>query len=182
MLRSFYSWLQRFGTYLAKLRFLLFQWKFEKAGRRCGLGRHVRVLGKTIVLLGDRVTIRSFVNLAGNGTIKIGNRTTINEYCAITAVRQVVVGSDCMFGPGVTVLDVDHEFADLEKPMAQQGYRTESVTIGNDVWLGTGAVVLRGVTIGDGAVVGANSVVTKDVQPYEIVGGVPAKTIGRRGS
>jgi acetyltransferase-like isoleucine patch superfamily enzyme len=78
------------------------------------------------------------------------------------------------------VLDVDHEFADPDRPIPQQGLRVKPVIVGNDVWVGAGSFILRGVTIGDGAVVAANSVVTEDVPPYTIVAGSPARAIKKR--
>jgi len=73
-----------------------------------------------------------------------------------------------------------HAYRDRAIPIREQGILTKPVTIGDDVWIGTNAVITPGVHIGHGAVVGANAVVTKDVEPYAIVGGVPAQVIGFR--
>ena len=85
-----------------------------------------------------------------------------------------------MIAPGVYILDVDHKFESVQIPIRDQGYELEAVVIGNDVWIGGGSFILKGVTIGDGAIVAANSVVNNDVAPYSIVGGTPARRIGSR--
>ena len=83
-----------------------------------------------------------------------------------------------MMGPEVVILSFNHDFSDIGKPMRLQGKAQEKpVVIGNDVWIGTRAIILPGVRIGDGAIIGAGSIVTHDVDPYAIVAGNPAKTI-----
>lgn len=81
-------------------------------------------------------------------------------------------------GPDVTILTHNIERTDI--PMGQQGMRVSEVVIGNDVWIGMRVIMMPGVKVGDGAVIGAGSVVTKDVPDFAIVGGVPAKVIRYR--
>jgi acetyltransferase-like isoleucine patch superfamily enzyme len=92
------------------------------------------------------------------------------------------IGEHVMMGPEVVILDRNHRFDDPARPIGEQG-ETESMppVIGNNIWIGVRAIILPGVRIGDGAIIGAGSVVTKDVAPYTIVGGNPAKVIGFRG-
>ncbi|MBI5750778.1 MAG: acyltransferase [Hydrogenophilales bacterium] len=85
-----------------------------------------------------------------------------------------------MIAQAVTIRDTDHGFDDVSIPMKSQGINTRPVKIEDDVWIGHGAIILRGVTIGAGAVVAAGALVNKDVPPYAIVGGVPAKVIRMR--
>ena len=82
-------------------------------------------------------------------------------------------------GPGVKIFSSNHG-SSRDMPMLDQPFTEKDVTIGNDVWLGANSVVVAGVTIADGALIAAGSVVTKDVLAYQIVGGVPAKVIGER--
>ena len=96
---------------------------------------------------------------------------TIGHNSVLVSRERIQIGDDCMLAAFCYVLDVDHEFADPKKTMREQGLRIEPVIIGNDVWVGAGSIILRGVTIGDGAVVAANSVVTKDVPPLRRRGG-----------
>jgi len=80
----------------------------------------------------------------------------------------------------VTIRDTNHEFSSLEEPMRMQGIVSSPVHIEDDVWIGHGAIILKGVSVGTGAIIAAGSVVTKTVPAYSIVGGVPAKVIGTR--
>ena len=85
-----------------------------------------------------------------------------------------------MMGPDVVILTHTHNIDRTDIPMCDQGSRVGKVTIGNDVWIGMRSIIMPGVKIGNGAVIGAGAVVTKDVPDYAIVGGVPAKIIKYR--
>lgn len=111
--------------------------------------------------------------------ITIGSRSTIGYHVFVFASNEIQVGDDCMIAPFVYLVDSDHSL-DRSSPMNQQENQTAPIQIGNDVWIGAHAVVLKGIVIGDGAVIAAGSVVREDVKPYTIVGGVPAKVIGER--
>jgi maltose O-acetyltransferase len=91
------------------------------------------------------------------------------------------IGRYVMMGPDVIIYTRNHNIYRTDIPMIKQGdTKAKKVTIKDDVWIGARAIILPGVTIGEGAVIGAGAVVTKDVNPYDIVGGVPAKVIGNR--
>jgi acetyltransferase-like isoleucine patch superfamily enzyme len=179
-LRALRRVLRRTGRLVPKLRYLVRRWQFDEAGRRGGIEAGVRILGDARIRLGDRVTLRRGVVLAGHGTLTIGSGTTINDDCQISAFDSVQIGANCLFAPRVSVLDIDHRFDTRERPLKQQGYRTAPVVIGDDVWLGINVVVLRGVRIGRGAVIGANSVVTRDIPDYAIAAGAPARVLRMR--
>jgi acetyltransferase-like isoleucine patch superfamily enzyme len=170
----------RLNAYLPKIRMLLNNWRFASVGARASLGRNVRLHGNVRISIGARSALRDNVQIGGNGELTIGDRTAINDGCIITAMERVTIGDDVMLAPRVYVLDVDHTFQRRDLPISQQGYAIAPVTIGDGAWIGTGAVITRGVTIGEGAIVGANSVVTRDVPPFMIVGGVPAQVIRER--
>lgn len=93
---------------------------------------------------------------------------------------KIVVGENCMVSCGVHMRTDMHCHSSLEAPMKEQGCSEADIVLGNDVWIGCGAQVMPGVSIGDGAIVGAGAVVTKDVPAYAIVGGVPARVIRMR--
>ncbi|MBU2537741.1 MAG: acyltransferase [Proteobacteria bacterium] len=86
-----------------------------------------------------------------------------------------------MIAQAVSIRDTDHAFEDANLPMTQQSIITSSVVVEDDVWIGHGATILKGVHVGKGAIIAAGAVVTRDVAPYSIVGGVPAKLIRNRG-
>jgi acetyltransferase-like isoleucine patch superfamily enzyme len=168
------------GPRLQRVRFQLCAPCFVRSGRKNVLGRGVRFVGFPRITIGSNCGIRDRVAFYGPGSIKIGDRSAINEATKIVAATSVTIGSDVMIAADCYILDVSHEASDTTIPISDQGYRTAPVIIENDVWLGAGVIVLMGVTIGRGAIVAAGSVVTKNVAPYEIVGGVPARRIKSR--
>ncbi len=121
-----------------------------------------------------------FVDLADNAILKLGANNYFNRNLRITCFEKIEIGSDCLFADGVQLYDHDHRSDDLSRPINQQGYAKAPIKIGNNVWLGARVIVLKGVSIGDGAVVAAGAVVTRDLPPNSICGGVPAKVIKAR--
>ena len=126
--------------------------------------------------LGRKSVIESFscINNAV-GDVLIGDFTRIGLHNTI--IGPVTIGNHVNLAQGVTITALNHNFEDTTLRIDQQGVSTNTVTISDDVWIGTNAVVLPGVTIGTHSVVAAGAVVTKDVPPYTIVAGVPAKVI-----
>ena len=120
------------------------------------------------------------------GRITIGRHVRINMGSVLVSHASITVGDDCLIGEYVSIRDADHGTAP-GVPMRLQGHRAAPIVIGNNVWIGRGAILLRGVTVGDNAIIAANSVVTRDVAAGCLVAGVPARPIkqvgsGRRGS
>jgi acetyltransferase-like isoleucine patch superfamily enzyme len=118
-------------------------------------------------------------------TIEVGDDVFLGPGAFLAASESFIhIGSKVMFGPNVTVLGGDHRFDVVGVPMADVAEKRpdddRGVTIADDVWIGAGAIVLNGVSIGRGAVVAAGAVVTRDVLPYAIVGGCPARVIRPR--
>ncbi len=112
--------------------------------------------------------------------IVIGDRVHMGESSMITAYESVEIGDDVVIGPQTIIVDANHCWEDLSRPIRVQGMRGRPIRIEQGAWLGGHVTVLGGVTIGRGAIVGAGAVVTKDVAPESIVAGVPAKQIGSR--
>lgn len=93
-------------------------------------------------------------------------------------IQGAVIGDNVMIAPGVSILNNSHSFSDIETPMILQPMvKNKNPVIGSDVWIGRNVVIMHGVTIGCGAIIGAGAVVTKDVDPFSIMGGVPARLI-----
>ena len=126
--------------------------------------------------LGDYSVIESFTcinNAVGDVIISDHTRVGIHN----TIIGPVSIGSHVNLAQGITVTALNHNFADTEKRIDEQGVSTTPVVIEDDVWIGANAVVLPGVRIGTHSVVAAGAVVTKDVPPHSIVAGIPAKII-----
>lgn len=114
-----------------------------------------------------------------NARITIGARTTIGFNTFIYASSEIKIGADCMIAPFVYIVDSDHGIQ-AGIPMNRQPNTALPIRIGNDVWIGAHAIILAGVTVADGAIIAAGSVVRTNVASNMIVGGVPAKVIGER--
>lgn len=128
---------------------------------------------------GPGVVVKSRVYFGRGANVRVGARSQLG--LNLRADSDFVLGDDVVMGPDVVIMSWTHRFDRLDIPMSQQGEGpVRPVTIGSDVWLGTRCIILPGVTVGEHAIVGAGAVVTKDVAPYAIVGGVPARVIGDR--
>ena len=114
------------------------------------------------------------------GVVSIGAKTVLGQECTISAYQHVSIGRECVIADRVMLIDFDHGMVEVDRPIRLQGIYKRDVRVGHNVWIGYGACILRGVTVGDNAVIGTNSVVTKDVPPNAVVGGVPARVIRMR--
>jgi len=114
------------------------------------------------------------------GVVSIGAKTVLGQECTISAYQHVSIGRECVIADRVMLIDFDHGTVEVERPIRLQGIYKRDVRVGHNVWIGYGACILRGVTVGDNAVIGTNSVVTKDVPANAVVGGVPARVIRMR--
>lgn len=117
---------------------------------------------------------------AHEGEVRIGAKSVIGQECTISAYQHVSIGRECIVADRVMLLDFDHGVVDVERPIRLQGIYKRDVRVGHNVWVGYGACFLRGVTVGDNAVVGTSAVVTRDVPANAVVGGVPARLIRMR--
>ncbi len=125
--------------------------------------------------LGDDVALRSHAGRVTLGSkVVIGSGSTINSYLDVT------IGDGALLADSVHITDFDHRVDRLDVPIKDQGIVTAPVRIGADVWLGRSVTVLRGVDIGQGSVIGAHAVVTRDIPPYSVAVGVPARVIRSR--
>jgi len=118
----------------------------------------------------------------GEGKIEIGNAVSLNTNVQINASigGRIRIGNDVLIGPNCVLRASDHSFARTDVPVRLQGHQAGGIVIENDVWLGSNVTVVRDVTIGCGAIVAAGAVVTKDVEAFAIVGGVPARLLKSR--
>ena len=163
------------------LRFLLHSYKFENLSYKCSLGKRFQILGKIKIRVEEGVAIRDNVLFVGNGILVLKKNAVINNNIIITAYGRIEIGQNVMIGAYCYILDIDHKFENGNlAPMAEQGYSIAPVIIEDDVWIGSHCIITKGVNIGKGSVVGANSVVTKDIPPYSVCVGSPARAIKSR--
>jgi acetyltransferase-like isoleucine patch superfamily enzyme len=114
------------------------------------------------------------------GEVRIGAKTVMGQECTISAYQRVVIGRECVIADRVMLIDFDHGVVEVERPIRLQGIYKRDVAVGNNCWIGYGACILRGVTVGDNAIIGTSAVVTKDVPDNAVVAGVPARVIRMR--
>jgi acetyltransferase-like isoleucine patch superfamily enzyme len=137
---------------------------------------------------GHRVTVGRFASIRPSGYygreigagLEIGDHSNIGPYCVLGCAGPIQIGERVMMGQSVHLLAERHEMDDPDRPMQAQGVSRAGIVIEDDCWLGAGAKILDGVTIGSGSVVGAGAVVTKSFPPGSVIGGVPAKLLRRR--
>lgn len=116
------------------------------------------------------------------GAVVFRERVGIGPMSVIYGMGGLTIESDTQLGPHVVVMAGNHDFTEVGRTVRSQGMRSEGIHVGRDVWIGANATILDGVNIGEEAVIAAGAVVTKDVLPRTVVGGVPAKQIGQRGA
>jgi acetyltransferase-like isoleucine patch superfamily enzyme len=140
----------------------------EKAAGGVYLAENVHIYRWSIVELGE-----------GDRSVRIGANTYIQAGCVLNAfVANIVIGANCMIAHHCAFMPYQHDVADLSLPMREQPLVSRGdIVLEDNVWLGVNVVITDGVTIGQGAIVGAGAVVTKDIPPYAIAGGVPARVI-----
>lgn len=171
-----------------KLRYLF--WKCLLISSKNKLGKNVKIYGGVRIScnqpgsmsIGDNVRILRNVTLSvsESGKISIGNNTHIGEGTIIHSKQEIVLKDNVIIGPQNVIVDSDHVYRDVDTPIIQQGYHAKRVLIEDDVWISSHCCVIRGVVIGKGSVIGAGSVVNKDIPPYCVACGVPAKVVKKR--
>lgn len=188
------------------IRNFLYRSIFVRVGKSVYIQPNVRFIGTNTIEIGDFVRIYSgsYISNRGNkislknnvsldrgvdiraygqegGDITIGEDTYIGPYVCMAGPGFIHIGRDCMIASHSSLYANNHIFADANRPFKEQGVTTKGIIIEDDCWLGTGVRVLDGVRIGRGSIIGAGAVVTRDISPYSIAVGVPAKVIGKRG-
>lgn len=205
---STFGVMARMGIWM--LRGALVRWRFGSAKGLFLIGKGVTIrqasfihTGKNFIaqdhceinglsqkglVFGDKVTIGSYAiirptNLYGGEAgvgLKVGNNSSIGPYAYIGCSGYIEIGDNVMMSPRVSIYSENHNFSETTLPMIEQGVTRSFVKIEDDCWLAANSVILAGVTVGKGSVVAAGSIVTKDVPPYSIVAGNPARIIKSR--
>jgi galactoside O-acetyltransferase len=128
--------------------------------------------------IGNNVVILDHTKFVNPGAfLEIGNSTFISHHCEIASSQSIVIAENCAFAAYCTIIDTDKNYSDLLTPMPLRKGNTSPIKIENNVWLAYKVTILRGVTISEGCVVGANAVVTKNIPPYSIAVGIPATAV-----
>ncbi len=144
-------------------------------GVKFEIGRGAKVVLGRWAWLGNDTKVR-----AHEGVVSVGAKTVMGQECTISAFQHVSIGRECIVADRVMLIDFDHGVVETERPIRLQGIYKRDVKVGHNVWMGYGACVLRGCTVGDNAILGTYTVVTKDVKPNAVVAGAPARLVRMR--
>jgi acetyltransferase-like isoleucine patch superfamily enzyme len=114
------------------------------------------------------------------GEVRIGAKSVLGQECTISSFQHVSIGRECIVADRVMLIDFDHGVVETDRPIRDQGIYKRDVRVGHNVWIGYGACILRGATVGDNAIIGTSTVVTKDVPDNAVVGGAPSRVLRMR--
>ena len=142
----------------------------------------LRIDDRAAFVVGARVEVLhdSWLIAHPGDSLEIEDDVFISQHCTVSG--SVHIGRGTLIGGFVTIIDGNHRFDSVARPIRAQGGVQRPIEIGEEVWIGTNAVILQGVHIGNGAVIAANATVTKDVPPMAVVGGTPARVLRMRGA
>jgi galactoside O-acetyltransferase len=162
------------------LREILIKNLVKKSGEKISIGIGITITGHKNIEMGSNISIMEYSHLyADDAVLKLGNNISINSNTTIDAADggKIIIGDNVLIAQNVVLRASDHKHSNIDIPINQQGHTGGQIIIGNDCWIGANVVITRNVKIGDHSIVAAGAVVTKDVEPFAIVGGVPAKII-----
>lgn len=178
---SFFSILHRNIKRLLSL--ILYSWRFKEWGRGSVISKPDYLYNIKGISIGNNVEIRKGARLETRGEItnspkiEIGDNTSIHFYFHCGAFESVKIGRNVLIAGRVYISDHDHVYDSPNVAPLNSGWKVAPVVVEDGVWIGEGVSILKGVTIGKRSVIGANAVVTRNVPPFTVVGGIPAKII-----
>lgn len=198
------------GVVIRAMRGLPVRFRLARCDGLPLIGKGVRISEAYRIAVGNAFVVEDYAELQGLSTtgLRFGNNVTVGRYARVRPSGYygrdvgvgltvgddssigtgayigcwggVTIGDKVMMGPDVTILAENHAFDDASRQMKQQGAVARPTAIDDDVWIGARVVILGGVRVGTGSILAAGSVVTRDVEPYAIVAGVPARVVKRR--
>ena len=174
----------KYARLIARWAWLKLRWRGRlQTDGLCFVGPGVKLeIGRGAVLrlgrwswIGHNTKIR-----VHEGEAEIGAKSVLGQECTISAFQHVSIGRECIVADRVMLIDFDHGVVEVERPIRLQGIYKRDVRVGNNCWIGYGACILRGATVGDNAIIGTSTVVTKDVPDNAVVAGAPARVLRMR--
>ncbi len=177
--------IKRINTLILRVRY----WPHLKCGPTVRLGNNLYIAQMKFENRQDRLlkivlhgsnSLGHHTHIQGQGCLEFGQNTYCGHMCTFGVNESIKIGSNVMIASFCNFRDSDHKIDDTSTLMSKQGFYTRPIVIEDDVWIGHGVSVLKGVHIGTGAIVAAGAVVTNDVLSYSIVGGIPARILRMR--
>ncbi len=165
------------------LRFVIIKLKYFQIFKNCKIGKigiknSIVLNKKQQISIGNNFIMMGYAEVKAKGKLKIGKNFCINQYSRVISLNNIEIGNNVTIARFVSVLDHDHKMVKFENgDYGLCGYDTETIVIGNNVWIGDKVTILKGVTIGNNVIVAANAVVSKSIPDNVIVGGIPCKIL-----
>lgn len=166
-----------------KIRYFIYKPLFKSVKGKFNIESHVTILGFGNIDIGNDVSImkNSYIYANDGGSLLIGNNFMMNTNSQLGAsFGKIIIGNNCAIAANCVLRAANHTFDNINIPFQEQGHTYGKIILEDDVWISSNCVITADTKIGRSSVVGAGSVVTKDVEPYSVVGGVPAKLIRKR--
>jgi len=166
-----------------KLRYFFYKRLFRSSAGNFTIDTGVTIQGFGNIELGENINImkNSYLYAQDGGSLSIGNNFALNTNSQLGAsFGKIVIGNNCAIASNCVLRASNHTFDDTNKPFREQGHTYGEIVLEDDVWISANCVVTANTKIGKSSIVGAGSVVTKNVEPYSVMGGVPAKLIRKR--
>ena len=148
-------------------------------GFRIGYALRRQVLSRLLARCGQDIVVKSRCYVGNGSRLSVGSRSQLGQNARLNG--QITIGDDVMMGPDVVMMSTSHDHRDVTLPMNSSPNPLDNpIILGDDIWVGTRAIILPGVEIGSHSIIGAGAVVSKSFPPYSVVGGVPARRIKDR--
>lgn len=166
-----------------KIRYLAYKPLFKETNGKFDIDTGVTIMGFKNISLGSNVSFmkNSYIYAHAKGELIIGENFTINTNSQLGAsFGKIIIGDNCAIASNCVLRASNHTFDNPDIPFREQGHTYGEIIVEDDVWISSNCVVTANTKIGKSSIIGAGSVVTKDVEPYSIMGGVPAKLIRKR--
>ena len=178
--RPFILTISKFFSYFPKKIRMKFFEHFRMMKGYKGLVIRYALLKSIACECGENIALHQGVYLLSPDKIRIGNNVSIHPMCYIDATGGIDIGDDVSIAHGATIMSTTHKYNSIDIPIKDQGINMLRCKINDDVWIGAKATILAGIEIGNGSIIAANAVITKNIIENQIVGGVPAKYIKTR--
>ena len=189
ILRELKDWLEFFvnfapGSMGNFLRNLYYKYRSKNifANNRFEIGLRIEYPKNVSISSNSYFGLNCKIYACGTSIVEIGENVSFNSNVMINArgIGKIQIGKNVLIGPNVVIRSNNHKYEDLNRPIIDQGMAKGEIIIEDNVWISSNCVILPNCTIGEGSIVAAGAVVTKDIEPYTIAGGIPAKKIGVR--
>ena len=173
---------KNFIRILGVFRFFVLKFLYNQSFNTKGIyvvevGSRIKAPDQGKIFMGNKAHLFPYALILSKGLISIGNSFSINRYSRIVSFEKILIGNNVTIAQFVSILDHDHAYKMINGEMRLSGYETAPISIGSNVWIGDKVTILKGVNIGNNVIIGANSLVNRDIPDNCIAVGNPARVV-----